>query len=54
MQLQKIISQLLFIVPYKAIPYWTGQKFKFHKKKLVQSRETHNIIPPFQNKKNNV
>ena len=29
---KKIISQLLFIVPYKAIPYWTGQKFKFQKK----------------------
>ena len=29
MQLQKIIALLLFTVPYKAIPYWKGQKLKF-------------------------
>ena len=38
MQLQKIISLLLFTVRYKAIPYWKGQKLKFYKKKLFRSR----------------
>ena len=33
MQLKKIISLLLFTVPYQAIPHWKGKKLNFQKKK---------------------
>ena len=37
MQLKKIISLLLFAVPYKAIPHWKGQKLNFQKKNISVS-----------------
>ena len=42
MQLQKIISLLLFTIPYKAISYWKGQKLKFQKK-IISVSGNHNI-----------
>ena len=42
MQLLKIITLLLFTIPYKAIPHWKGQRLNFQKK-IFQSQETHNI-----------
>ena len=44
MQLKKIISLLLFAVPYKATLHWKGQKFNFQKKNIFPSQETHNIL----------
>ena len=44
MQLLKIITLLLFTIPYKAIPHWKGQRLNFQKK-IFQSQETHNILP---------
>ena len=31
MQLKRIISLLLFTVPYQVIPHWKGQKLNFQK-----------------------
>ena len=49
MQLLKIITLLLFTIPYKAIPHWKGQRLNFQKK-IFQSQETHNILPKKINK----
>ena len=37
MQLKKIISLLVFTVPYQAIPHWKGQQLKFQKKNISAS-----------------
>ena len=37
MQPQKIISLLLFTLPYQAIPHWKGQKLNFQKKNISAS-----------------
>ena len=42
MQLKRIISLLLFTVPYQVIRHWKGKKLKFEKKKF-RSQGTHNI-----------
>ena len=42
MQLKRIISLLLFTVPYQVIRHWKGKKLNFQKKKF-RSQGTHNI-----------
>ena len=50
MQLKKIISLLLFTVPYQPIPHWKGKKLNFQKKEIFRPQETHNIPPNKINK----